>query len=116
VLKSVYIECLRLDTASWSLKVVKDDVVLRPRNDTSEASGQSEGDGKSGGSAVAAWTLRKGEYVHAAHDLHNTDPKYFPDPMTWKAERHVKHDPETGKAVGADLGSIRPYGEFFLSR
>jgi cytochrome P450 len=108
VLKSVYIECLRIDTASWSLKVVKDDVVLRARNDGGEGNGDG-GDGKAGG---AGWTLRKGEYVHVAHDLHNTDPKCFPDPLTWKAERHVKYDAETGKAVGADLGSIRPYGEF----
>jgi cytochrome P450 len=120
VLKSVYIECLRLDTASWSLKVVKNDVVLRARNDGGGGGGGEEttSDGSDGKSA--GWTLRKGEYVHAAHDLHNTDPKYFPDPMTWKAERHVKIDAATGRATGADLGSIRPYGmlsffSFFFS-
>jgi cytochrome P450 len=103
VLKSVYIECLRLDTASWSLKVVQNDVVLRARN----ADGGENVDGSS--SSGGGYVLKKGDYVHAAHDLHNTDPRYFPDPLTWKAERHVKFD-EGGNPKSADLGSIRPYG------
>lgn len=91
LLKSCYIECLRLDTASWSLKVVKQDLVLQGRERNSQG-----------------WLLRKGEYAHAAHDLHNTDPNYFDDPMVWKPDRHVKYgDDEKGTA---DMGSIRPYG------
>ena len=31
LLKSCYVECLRLDTASWSLKVVHEDFVLQSR-------------------------------------------------------------------------------------
>ena len=92
LLKSCYIESLRLDTASWSLKVVKQDFVLQPREKDAQA-----------------WLLRKGEYAHAAHDLHNTDPNYFENPMFWKADRHVKREDDEKKG-SAEMGSIRPYG------
>ncbi|KXT10768.1 hypothetical protein AC579_2324 [Pseudocercospora musae] len=93
LLKSTYIECLRVDTASWSLKVVKQDFVLQSR-DKEESQ---------------AWLLRKGDYAHAAHDLHNTDPKYWEDPMTFKADRHIKYDEDAKKEM-VEMGSIRPYG------
>ena len=95
LLKSCYIESLRFDTASWSFKVVKQDFAIQPREKDAQA-----------------WLLRKGEFAHAAHDLHNTDPKYFEDPMVWKADRHIKQDGEGGRAT-ADMGSIRPYGQFY---
>ncbi|OQO03535.1 hypothetical protein B0A48_10199 [Cryoendolithus antarcticus] len=92
LLKSCYIECLRVDTASWSLKIVKEDFVLAPRDKEAQR-----------------WMLRKGEFAHVAHDLHNTDPNVFEHPDVWKPDRHVKYD-EDGKVVGADFGSMRPYG------
>ncbi|WPG99036.1 Hypothetical protein R9X50_00184100 [Acrodontium crateriforme] len=91
LLKSCYVECLRLDTASWSLKVVQQDFVLQSRDKEERG-----------------WLLRKGDYAHAAHDLHNTDPKHFQDPLVFKADRHIKEDDDKKKT--ADLGSIRPYG------
>lgn len=48
LLKSVYVECLRLDTAPWSFKVVKETFVLQSREKNSEK-----------------WLLKQGEYVHA---------------------------------------------------
>lgn len=92
LLKSCYIETLRLDAGVWSLKVVHEDFVLQTR----EKDAQS-------------WLLRKGEYAHAAHDLHNTDPTYFPEPLAWKPERHIKYSDDDKKGT-ADMGSIRPYG------
>ncbi|KAK5133166.1 hypothetical protein LTR08_008102 [Meristemomyces frigidus] len=92
MLKSCYVECLRLDTASWSLKEVKQDFVLQSR--------EKDGQG---------WLMRKGEYAHAAHDLHNTDPGYFDNPLVWKADRHVKYEGDDKRGT-ADMGSIRPYG------
>jgi len=95
LLKSCYIECLRLDTASWSLKVIKQDLVLQSREKDAQG-----------------WLLRKGEYAHAAHNLHNTDPNFFDDPKVWKADRHVKYEGEGSEKRGtADMGSIRPYGK-----
>ena len=93
LLKSAYVESLRLDSATWSLKVVEEDVVLKGRE--KDAPG---------------WQLRKGEYAHAAHDLHATDPKAFPDPLVWKGDRHVKYASADDKTGSADLGSLRPYG------
>ena len=95
LLKSCYIESLRVDTASWSFKVVKQNFAIQ-----------------SGEKDAQAWLLRKGDYAHAAHDLHNTDPKYFEDPQIWRADRHVRFEGEGAEKKGAaDMGSIRPYGE-----
>lgn len=91
LLKSVYVESLRFDTAPWSFKVIKNDFVLQSREKGAEP-----------------LLLRKGEYVHAAHDLHNSDPEYWNDPKTFQADRHVKKD-DAGNST-ADLGTIRPYG------
>jgi hypothetical protein len=91
LLKSCYIECLRLDAAPWSLKVAQQDFVLTPRDKEAQS-----------------YMFRKGEYVHVAHDLHNTDPNVFENPDVFKADRHVKYD-ENGKG-SADMGSMRPYG------
>lgn len=91
LLKSVYVESMRLDTAPWSFKVVKSDFALQSREKGAEP-----------------LLLRKGDYVHAAHDLHNTDPKYWDDPKIFKPDRHIKKNDE-GKE-SADLGTIRPYG------
>lgn len=91
LLKSCYIESLRLHTASWSFKMVTNDCVLQGRKE------------KKG------WLLRKGDYCHAAHELHNTDPAYFEDPLVFKPDRHVRYSAEQGRDV-ADMGSIRPYG------
>ena len=93
LLKSCYVECLRLDTASWSFKEVKQDFVLKSRE-----------------KGAPGWLMRKGEYAHAAHNLHNTDADCFADPLLWKADRHVKYEGEEKRGT-ADMGSIRPYGK-----
>lgn len=93
LLKSCYVESLRVDAASWSLKLIQQDFVLQSREKNTQG-----------------WLLKKGQYAHAAHDLHNTDPNYFDDPAIWKADRHVKFE-DDGKKVHVDLGSIRPYGK-----
>ena len=94
LLKSCYIESLRLDAASWSFKVVKQDFILQSREKEAHQ-----------------WMLRKGDYAHAAHDLHNTDPNYFENPLVWKADRHVRYETK-GESSSVDMGSIRPYGMF----
>lgn len=95
LLKSCYVECLRLDSGTWSFKEIKSDFVLQSRQKDAQP-----------------WLLRRGTYAHIAHDLHNSDPNYFENPMVWKADRHIKYD--EAKKGSADLGSIRPYGEFTL--
>ncbi|TKA38216.1 hypothetical protein B0A54_09156 [Friedmanniomyces endolithicus] len=88
LLKSAYIECLRLDAAPWSFKVIKEDLVLQGRQKGSER-----------------WLLRKGDYAHIAHDLHSTDPKFFDDPTVWRADRHIKYDDDEKRRV-ADMGQL----------
>ncbi|CAK3833341.1 Cholesterol 7-alpha-monooxygenase [Lecanosticta acicola] len=91
LLKSCYVECLRVDTGSWSFKTIRQDFMLQSREKDAQA-----------------WLLRKGDYAHVAHDLHNTDPTYWNDPMVWRADRHIKYDDK--KRGTTDMGSIRPYG------
>lgn len=92
LLKSCFVECLRVDTGSWTFKVVKQDFVLNSREQDAQP-----------------YLLRKGDFVHVAHDLHNTDPNYFENPAVWKVDRHVKYDENHRPVV--DMGSLRPFGK-----
>lgn len=95
LLKSCYVECLRLDSGTWSFKEIKSDFVLQSRQKDAQP-----------------WLLRQGTYAHVAHDLHNSDPNYFDHPMVWKADRHIKFDEKEKRT--ADMGTIRPYGKFVI--
>lgn len=96
LLKSCYLECLRLDSAAWSLREVKRDLLLQVQD-----------------KGAQAWAMKKGDYVHAAHGLHNTNPDYFSNPLAWKADRHIKDESDEKKA-SVDRESIRPYGESLI--
>lgn len=94
LLKSCYIETLRLDTAPWSPKIVKQDLVLSGRNDNAED-----------------FLLKKGTYAHVAHGLHHTDPAHFDNPSEWRADRHIRYKTSGGvRKAGADMGTIKPFG------
>lgn len=97
LLKSAYIETLRVDTSIWSLKVMKEDLVLAGRDKRADK-----------------FLLKKGTYTHVAHDMHHKDPDYFDDPTTWRADRHIVYveDKAGGKWVSVDMGTIRPFGEY----
>ena len=95
LLKGCYVECLRVDTAPWSLRLVKQDILLQSSKKDSQG-----------------WLLKKGQYADVAHELHHTDPHYFDDPMLWKADRHLKLGAE--EEPNSDLGSLRPYGVYAL--
>ncbi|KAF2766716.1 putative P450 monooxygenase [Teratosphaeria nubilosa] len=92
LLKSCYVECMRLDSVITNLRVLKQDIVLRSPDKESEG-----------------WLLRKGEIVQATQDLHHTDENYFNDPMVWKADRHIKPEGDDKRRV-AELGTVRPFG------
>lgn len=95
LLKSAYVETLRLYTGVWSIKWLKEGTVLK---------NTAKGDD--------GYVLQKGTYAHAPHEVHQLDPRYFPDPEEWHGARHVKESVgEDGKLTRtADLGTIRPYG------
>lgn len=92
LLKSAYVESMRLYTGSWSIKWINQDTTVGRGDD--------------------AYLLMKGEFAHAPQETHQLDPAYFPDPMEWIGDRHVREevDKEGKKYLTADLGTIRPYG------
>ncbi|KAL1302570.1 hypothetical protein AAFC00_002951 [Neodothiora populina] len=95
LLKSSYIETLRVDTSIYSLKYMEKDFVLAGRDKSADK-----------------YLLKKGTYTHVAHDLHHKDPAYFDDPETWRADRHVVYveDREGEKWVSVNMGTVRPFG------
>jgi cytochrome P450 len=94
LLKSCYVESLRLDAAPWSFRVMQEDLVLPASKDKD----------------AERFLLKKGTYAHIAHSIHHTDPAYFDDPQAWKADRHIKR--EAGdEEISVNMGTIRPYGE-----
>jgi len=93
LLKSCYVESLRLDAAPWSFRVMQEDLVLPASKDKD----------------AEKFLLKKGTYAHIAHSIHHTDPAYFDDPQVWKADRHTKR--ESGdEEMSVNMGTIRPYG------
>lgn len=95
LLKGAYVETLRLYAGPWSMKHVKQDMVIGER-------GKSQ-----------SYVLRQGSYVHAPQYLHQLDPEYFPDPSEFHPERHIRETKdEKGNLVRtANMGTMKPYGE-----
>ncbi|KAG9670074.1 cytochrome P450, partial [Aureobasidium melanogenum] len=93
LLKSCYVESLRLDAATWSFRVMQENLVL-------PASREKDAE---------KFFLKRGTYTHIAHSIHHTDPAYFDDPHVWRADRHIKPEQE-GEEVSVNMGTIRPYG------
>lgn len=94
LLKSCYVESLRLDAAPWSFRVMQEDLVLPATKDKD----------------AEKFLLKKGTYAHIAHSIHHTDPAYFDHPQAWRADRHIKR--EVGdEEISVNMGTIRPYGE-----
>lgn len=95
LLKSAYVETLRMYTGVWSIKWLKESTNIKGKGDN-------------------GYMLQKGDYAHAPHEVHQLDPRYFPDPDEWHATRHIREEvDEKGNMVRtADLGTIRPFGEF----
>lgn len=94
LLKSCYLEAIRLYGEIRSARKVQGDFFI-PTTDDSDA--------------IPSHNLRPGDYIHALHYLHHSDPKYFPEPKNFKPERFLTYSGD-GKVMGVDQGTLRPYG------
>ena len=91
-LKACYFETLRLDSEIRSIRKVKKETFIPV------------------GESRAMHKLNSGDYIHALHHLHHTDPRFFPDPQAFRPERFLIRD-ECG--LKASQGTLRPYGAGF---
>lgn len=93
VLKSSYLEALRLSDQPWSVgKVASDVSISGDKNDPNSVS----------------FSIKKGEYVTVPHELHMRDPRYFKDPDKFIPDRFIVRSADGMETV--DAGTIRPYG------
>ncbi|MCJ1478633.1 Cholesterol 7-alpha-monooxygenase [Lambiella insularis] len=99
-LKAAYFESLRIDVGTATMKTIFSDVTLT--ESASDAFGRP----------AQSYRIKKGEYIHVNHSLHQTDERYFPEPAVFKPERFLVHGETEGgeKTMTAQQGSIRPYG------
>jgi len=99
LLKSCYIETLRLDSAPFSVKRMRADLRV------------TEGVEDAVGGRPQTWVLRRGEYVDVPYGLHHTDVRYFIDPEKWVPERHLRAVEGKEGVKTAEWGSVRAYGK-----
>ncbi|RDA87568.1 hypothetical protein CP532_3974 [Ophiocordyceps camponoti-leonardi (nom. inval.)] len=102
-LKASYVETLRLYTGPWTMRKLREDVVLGGKRGANNSNNNSGGE---------PYLLRKGSFAHVAHEMHHCDPAFFPEPELWICERHLREvDDEDGrKKLVAEMGTLRPYG------
>ncbi|KAI9772966.1 MAG: hypothetical protein M1840_008848 [Geoglossum simile] len=95
LLKSCYFETLRFDSATWSIKRIVKDFTITAH-------------GKDGLGGTKSFALKSGEYVSIPSEVHQSDPRYFPSPESFMAERFLTRKPDG--TTEADIGTLRPYG------
>jgi hypothetical protein len=93
LLKGAFMEAMRLEATSMSMKMVESDFLLHDESssiDTKSAGGKV-GSGKS-------WLLKKGEFICVPHGVHQADANYFADPEKFDARRFWSHAPPSEKS------------------
>jgi len=100
LLKSCYVESLRLDSAPWAIKKVTKDFTLTEKAE--DLVGAHAGD------TPQTYSFKAGTFVEVPIGLHMTDPKYFEEPDTFIPDRHIKKGKDGEEFV--EWGSVKPYG------
>lgn len=100
LLRAAFYECLRLDTASTTIKTVS-----APFTITESPSDAFDG------AAPQSYRINAGEFIHVDHGLHQTDARYYPEPAVFRPERFLVRGPgEGGGKAQANQGTLRPFG------
>lgn len=88
-------ESLRVYGGGWSVRYMKDDVLLKDDE------------------AGEKYLLKKGTYAHVVDNLHDTDSKTFFKPIEWMPHRHLKEyvDEKGGAAKRVNMTLVKPYGK-----
>lgn len=98
LLKACYLETIRLDGEIRSIRKVQREHLIATSDD---------------GGAEPSHRLRSGDYLHALHYIHHSDPKYFPNPSAFRPERFltvVSRDGDGNDETRVDQRTLRPYG------
>ncbi|KAK7902569.1 hypothetical protein LTR67_002215 [Exophiala xenobiotica] len=110
LLKGAFFETMRIEAASMSYKQLEDDFVVTETDEDAKLLGKSQ---------PQSFLLRKGDYVAVPHGVHQSDEKYFRDPMRFDARRFwIKEEGDEESASGqddpgaarVDYGSMRVWG------
>ncbi|KAF5974718.1 cytochrome P450 monooxygenase [Fusarium bulbicola] len=86
LLQGVYLETLRLYVGGWSARYLKEDVVLKDKEDS--------------------FVLKKGTFAHIVNDLHHSDPRSFIDAKVWQVGRYLE---DTVDKKGVKTQKVNPY-------
>ena len=110
LLKSCYLETLRLDSRPASVKKIERDFIVRETHEDVRAGAQPE-----------SYLLKAGTYVNIPHAVHQLDPRFFAEPTVFKPGRFlVQKDPDGQKQrprrqqgqqeTTAQVGTLKPWG------
>ncbi|KAM5370153.1 hypothetical protein ACJA88_010223 [Fusarium oxysporum] len=86
LLQGVYLETLRLYGGGWSARYLKEDVILKGKEDS--------------------FVLKKGTFAHIVNDLHHSDPRSFTDAKVWQVGRYLE---DTVDKKGVKTQRAEPY-------
>lgn len=104
LLKSSFIECMRLDTEMWSIRRLEKDVSIM-----GDAPRTFHGDHKSATGEAPRYHLGAGSLVEIPMNLQFMDPQLFDSPETFRPDRHIRPSEQDGKPV-AHWGAVRAFG------
>ncbi|EXA39522.1 hypothetical protein NW761_007559 [Fusarium oxysporum] len=86
LLQGVYLETLRLYGGGWSARYLKEDVILKDKEDS--------------------FVLKKETFAHIVNDLHHSDPRSFTDAKVWQVGRYLE---DTVDKKGVKTQRAEPY-------
>jgi cytochrome P450 len=93
LLKSTFLESLRMSDQAWPVRKVAEDVVI-------------QGDKKDPN--LPSFSAQKGESITIPHDLHMRGPQYFKDPGRFDLERFLVRNRDS--TLSTSSKTMKPFG------